>query len=341
MNIEDVIGFEALYESMNKCIKQVLWKDSVAFFYHNWLREISKLEKELHNGTYKERKAKYFTVTEPKEREIMSIAFRDRVYQRSLNDVAIYPEVSRHFIYDNMACQRGKGTHKARERLKCFMQKYYRRHGSEGYVLQCDVKGYYPHMRHDIAKMVFKKYLDDNIYKMAADIIDNFPGEAGFNPGSQIIQIVGIAALNRMDHYIKEQLKIKYYIRYMDDFVLIHEDKETLKKCLACISKILKSLGMSLNVKKTKIRKLKEKTLFLGFQFRLTDTGKVIINIDPHRVKHERKKLRRMVNLVKKGKKKKGCVDEHFRSWKVHASYGNSYKMIQRMNQYYKELWED
>lgn len=341
MNTEDIIGFEALYESMNKCIKQLLWKDSVAFFYHNWSREVERLEKELHSGTYKERKARYFTVREPKEREIMSIAFRDRVYQRSLNDNVIYPEVTRHFIYDNMACQKGKGTHKARERFKCFMQKYYRKHGGEGYVLQCDIKGYYPNMRHDIAKLVFKKYLDDTTYNMASRIIDNFPGETGFNPGSQIIQIVGIAALNRMDHYIKETLRIKYYIRYMDDFVLMHEDKGKLKECLMCIKKILKTLGMTLNEKKTKIRKLKEPTLFLGFQFRLTETGKVIISIDPKKVKHERKKLRRMVNLVKKGKKKKESVDEHFRAWKVHASYGNSYKMINRMNNFYKELWEE
>lgn len=344
MNAEEIIGFEALYESMNKCIKGVLWKDGVAFFYHNWIRETLKLERELHDGTYRERAPRYFTVTEPKTREIMSIAFRDRVYQRSLNDKAIYPMTTRSFIYDNHACRKGKGTDKARERLICFLQRYYRKHGTEGYVLQCDIKGYYPNMWHSVAKQVLRKYLDDNIYEMAAEILDNFPGEVGFNPGSQIVQIVqivGITALNELDHYIKERLLIEFYDRYMDDFNLIHEDRAALEHSLECIEDILGGMHMELHPEKTRIFPLKEGIKFLGFYFRLTDTGKVVITIDPKKVKHERRKLRRMVALVKKGEKTKQQVDEHFKSWKVSASFGNSFKMLQRMDEYYKSLWED
>ncbi len=341
MNVEEIIGFEALYESMNKCVKGVLWKDGVAFYYHNWIRETLRLERELHDGTYKERPPKFFTVTEPKTREIMSIAFRDRVYQRSLNDKAIYPMTTRSFIYDNHACQKGKGTDKARRRLVCFLQKYYRKHGAEGYVLQCDIKGYYPNMWHDVAKQVLRKYLDDNIYQMAADILDNFPGEVGFNPGSQIIQIVGITALNDLDHYIKERLLIEFYIRYMDDFNLIHEKYEKLEESLGSIQNILAGTHMELNMEKTHIRHIKDGIRFLGFYFRLTDTGKVVITIDPKKVKHERKKLRRMVALVKKGEKTRAQVDEHFESWKKSASFGDSFKMLQRMDEFYKSLWEE
>ena len=110
MNKEDIIGIDALYESMNKCAKGVKWKGTVAYYRHHWTDEIPKLSQQLHDGTYKERRAKLFTITEPKVREIMSIHYRDRVYQRSLNDVAIYPEVSRSFILDNYACQKGKGN---------------------------------------------------------------------------------------------------------------------------------------------------------------------------------------------------------------------------------------
>lgn len=89
----------------------------------------------------------------------MSIAFRDRVYQRSLNDVIIYPFIQRHFIYENMACQKGKGQHKALYKLVSILTRYYNEHGSEGYVLQCDVEGYYPNMAHWIAKDLFERYL--------------------------------------------------------------------------------------------------------------------------------------------------------------------------------------
>lgn len=95
MDTEEIIGYEALYNSMMKCKKGVMWKDSTAFFVHNWMREIGKLERQLHDDTYQERPPKFFKVMEPKEREIMSIAFRDRVYQRSLNDVEIYPRCTR------------------------------------------------------------------------------------------------------------------------------------------------------------------------------------------------------------------------------------------------------
>lgn len=89
------------------------------------------------------------------------------------------------------------------------------------------------------------------------------------------------------------------------------------------------------------IRSLKEGFKFLGFYYKLTDTGKVIINIDQKKVKHEKKKLRRMCGLVRKGLKTKESVDEHFESWKVHASYGNSYNVIKMMNEFYESLWEE
>ena len=341
MNTEDIIGFDALYESMNKCIKGVLWKDSVAFFYHNWIRETMKLEKELKTGIYKERKPKFFTVTEPKTREIMSIAFRDRVYQRSLNDVALYPTLTKGCIYDNHACQKGKGTDKARERFRCFLQRHYRKHGTKGAILKCDIKGYYPNMRHDVVKETLRKLLDPEVYKMTADILETFPGDVGFNPGSQIIQIIGISILNRPDHYIKEEMRIKGYERYMDDFLLIHEDPAYLEECLDKIKALLKEYHMELNMGKTGIFSLTEGVKFLGFYYRLTETGKVIITMDPKKVKHERRKLRRMVGLVKKGLKTREKVDEHYKSWKVHASFGNSFNMLKNMDKFYESLWRD
>ena len=341
IDTEEIIGYEALYNSMMKCKKGVMWKDSTAFFVHNWMREIGKLERQLHDDTYQERPPKFFKVMEPKEREIMSIAFRDRVYQRSLNDVEIYPRCIRSFIYDNHACQTGKGPDLARKRLKCFLQRYYRKHGADGWVLQCDIKGYYPNMTHDVAKATLRKYLPDESYQMAARILDNFPGEVGFNPGSQIVQIVGITALNDLDHYIKERLLMEIYERYMDDSVMIHHEREKLETCLEVIEGKLAEKDMKLNKKKTRIYSLRKGILFLGFWFYLTDTGKVMVHIDPKKVKHERRKLRRMAGLVKKGEKTREQVDEHFDSWMRHASYGDSYNFQKNMREFYRSLWED
>lgn len=340
MNKEDVIGIDALYNSLNKCSKGVKWKGTVAYCRHNWTDEVAKLSDQLHDGTYKERRAKFFTITEPKRREIMSIHFRDRVYQRSLNDVAIYPQVSRSFITDNFACQKGKGTEAARDRLKEFLYRFYRKHGTDGYVLKIDIKGYYPNMSHEYAQEMLKWYLDDETYQMASTVLAHLPGDIGYNPGSQIVQIVGITALDKLDHHIKEWLRVKYYVRYMDDFILLYHDKAYLEYCLKEIGRKLAECSMELNTEKTEIRPISDPISFLGKQYRLTKTGKVIIFADPKKVKHERKKIQRMITLVEQGKLTKHDVDRHFKAYKASARYGNSNKLIYRLNRWYESLWK-
>lgn len=339
LNMENIIGYDALFESLEKCAKGVRWKGTVAYYIHHWTDEIKKLSDQLHDGTYKERKAKFFVITDPKTREIMSIHFRDRIYQRSLNDVAVYPQVTKSFIADNFACQKGKGTNKARDRLKEFLHQYYRKNGIDGWVLKIDIKGYYPNMNHEFAETMFKEYLDDETYQLARKVLANLPGDIGYNPGSQIVQIVGITALDKVDHFVKERLRIKHYIRYMDDFVLIHKDREYLEYCLERIKEKLAENHMEVNEKKTFIQRISKPIKHLGFYFRLTETGKVVILADPKKIKHERKKIKRMVELVRKGKRSKKDVDAHFKAWKASVRYGNSYQLIYRLNRWYDALW--
>lgn len=340
MNKYEIIGADALYDSMNKCTKGVKWKGTTAYYRHHWTDEILKLQRQLEDGTYKERKPKYFTITEPKKREIMSIHFRDRIYQRSLNDNGVYPQVSKSFIADNFACQKGKGTQAARDRLKEFLQRYYRRYGNQGYVLKIDIEGYYPNMRHDYAESMLKDYLDNDTHEMAQGVLSRLPGEIGYNPGSPIVQVVGITALDKTDHFIKEKLRIKYYIRYMDDFILLHPNKTYLLGCLDKLTERLEQIGMRPNKSKTEIRPISEPIRFLGFVYRLTSTGKVVILADPKKIKHERKKLQRMVHKVVEGVLTKRDVDKHFKSYKASVRYGNSHNLINRLNRWYESLWE-
>lgn len=340
--MEEIIGFEALYESAMKCKKGVIWKDSVAHYILNIIEETIKLEEQLKSGTYRPRPLKPFTVDScGKKRVVMGVAFRDRVYQRSLNDNAIYPAMVKGFIYDNGACQKNKGTNFSRDRLACFLHRYYRKHGTEGYVLQCDIKGYYPNMRHDVVEQVFKKRLEPEVYARACEIMrQQYLGDVGFLPGSQMIQIAGISVLDGLDHFIKERLRIKHYIRYMDDFILIHEDKGYLEKCREEIAKQLEPMGFELHPKKTRIYPLAEGIKFLGFIFRLTDSGKVVRTVLSKNVKNYRRKLFKLVKLAKNGVISKEKVDECYRSWRAHAEKGNSYRLLKRMDAYYKSLWE-
>ena len=336
---EDIIGFDALWDSMMKCKRGVMWKDSVANFVLNGIPEVAKLSDELTNGTYKERNHKYFTIRYPKEREIMSISFRDRVFQRSLNDVAIYPTMSKSFIYDNCACQKGKGSDFARERMKCHMQRYYRKYGATGYVLKIDIRKYYDSMRHDVVKQMFRERLPDNIYERAASILDGFPGDVGFNPGSQIIQIAGISLLDGVDHYIKERMRVKHYMRYMDDMVLIGNDHRQMQDWLNEITVKINELGLEIHPKKTKIVTLRNGFMWLGYRYRLTGTGKVVMEADPDRLKATRRKYYRLVQKAKRGEISREKVDQSYQCWRACASKGNGYMMLRNMDRYYCGLW--
>lgn len=342
MSEENIIGYDALYESMYKCKCGVAWKDSVASFVINSAERIMKLEEELKDGSYKMRPPVEFVVTSPKRREISSICFRDRVYQRSINDQELYPTMTSSFIYDNWACQQGKGTDKARQRLKEFMQKFYRKHKLDGYIGKFDVKGYYPNMRHDYIEGMFQKKLKPETAERVKDVLRNqYPGEVGYNPGSQMVQIAGISALNPLDHFIKEQLHIKYYLRYMDDFILIHESETYLEYCKTRIEEHLQEIGFLLHPEKTMIFPVHEPITFLGFRYKLTETGKVLMFVKSSNVKAERKKLRRLVAKSKRGEIPRESVNESYKDWRDHASKGNSYKLIHRMDKYYSDLWKE
>lgn len=340
--LESVIGFDALYESMNRCKSGVIWKTSVSSFVLNAIPNVLTLEEQLKNGTYKPRKPKEFEITYPKRRTAVSISFRDRVYQRSLNDNQIYPQISRSLIYDNCACQKDKGTDFARERLETFLHKFYRKHGRCGWVLKCDIKGYYPNMRHDVTSEYFREHLDPVTFEMANTVLnEQYHGEVGYNPGSQMIQIAGISVLNNLDHYIKERLRVKYYLRYMDDFILIHESKEFLIECKKQIEEELGKIGFELHSEKTGLQKASKPIDFLGFSFHLSETGKVYKQILPDTVKRERKRLVRLVHLANSGKITGEKADQCYNSWRNHASKGDTYRLLQRMDKFYKELWDN
>ena len=133
--------------------------------------------------------------------------------------------------------------------------------------------------------------------------------------------------------------RIKGYVRYMDDFILIHEDKEHLKHCLVEITRMLNELGLELNEKKTGIQPVKHGIHFLGFSFRLTETGKVIQTLLHKKVSKERRKLRKIADMVNKGQMTREHADECYQAWKAHVSKGNCRSLLVKMDSFYFNLY--
>jgi hypothetical protein len=250
----------------------------------------------------------------------------------------LYPSATKSFIYANCACQKGKGIDFARNLVKKYLRRNFINNGLDGYVLQIDVSGYYPSMRHEEVEKIFRKCLNDVDYEMVCDVLNSqYEGDVGYNPGSQMVQIAGISLLDPIDHFIKEELGIKDYIRYMDDFFILHESKEYLEYCLDRIESKLNDIGFSANPKKTHIAPLKDGFLFLGFYYNVTNTGKIIMTLNSENVKHERKKIYRQVQLLKNGEITQEKIDDCFEAWANNASKGNSYKFINRTQEYLKK----
>ena len=336
---EYITGFDQLYGSAWKCQANVTWKPSVKSFMLNPEENIHRMRKQLQNGTWKHGKPRKKIITYPKKREALSIPYKDRVYQRSINDNSLYPQMTRSFIYANYACQTGKGTDFARKLVKKYMWNYFCKYGNQGYVMQIDIHGYYQNMKHEEVSNWFETKVDPDTYEMSMSVLDTqYSGDTGYNPGSQMVQIAGISLLDPLDHYIKEQLHVHYYIRYQDDFWILWHDYEDLENWFETIKAKLKEKGFEANEKKSHITPLSKGFRFLGFDYRLPETGKIIMTLNSQNTKHERKKLVRMTHKVARGEMEDSTVDENFRCWKNNASKGNSEKVIKRTERYLERL---
>lgn len=335
---DKAITFDALYKAMKKSCRNVRWKDSVIGYENNGLRNTLKLRQDLLTGKYKISKYQVFTIHEPKKRTILASRIVDRQFQRSLCDNGLYDDIVEHLIRDNVACQTGKGVDDALNRMKVHLLRHYRKYGQTGWVLKCDIRRFFPETRHDVAKAAVVKYVrDKRAAKAVCDVIDSFGGDKGIGLGSQISQLVELLVLNDLDHRIKERMRIRGYIRYMDDFILIHPDKKYLQKCLAEIREYLGGIGFELN-SKTQIYPLSQGVNFLQWKFKLTESGKVLMLMSKSKVGKQRRRMRKLWARETAGTVKPGTVEESLRSFLANVKRGDTWSIQRKMIRFYEEL---
>lgn len=335
---EKAISFDALYKGMKKSCRNVRWKDSVVGYESNGIANTLALCNALADGSYKISKYQIFTIHEPKERVIVASRLVDRQFQRSLCDAGLYRDITEHFIRDNVACQVGRGTDDALKRMKTHLHRYYAKHGADGWALKCDIHHFFPETQHDVAKAAVRKYVgNDRAADAVCRVIDSFKGEKGIGLGSQISQLVELLVLNDLDHYIKERLGIKHYIRYMDDFILVHEDKEYLRECRRKIAEKLAEIGLELN-RKTGIQPLRHGIKFLQWRYVLTESGKVLMLMNPKKLTKQKRKMRKLWEKEQRGELDPGTTKASLVSFLANANRGNTWRMQRRMEQYYRSL---
>lgn len=336
---QEYLDFKNMYEGLKKCCKNVRWKTSVTQFEMNGLKNTAKALRDIKSGKYKLSEYQNFTIYEPKLRHITATKIRDRQIQRSVCDTTLYDLLTKSFIHSNGACQKGKGTTFVLNDFKRQLQKYYRKHGNDGYYLKCDVHHFFESINHDILKDKLAERIDDeHILHMVYMIIDSFGGR-GLGLGSQVSQLLALFYLDELDHIIKEKLHIKVYTRYMDDFILVSESKEQLIEAKEYIEAYIAGIDLELN-NKTVLQKIKHGIMYLHWKYKITDTGKVLMLPDKKRCTKRRHKIKRLIKAYKANKITKEHLLQIINSMKAHLAKGNAYKAIKEIDDMINEAIE-
>ena len=258
---ENMCNIKSIEEAFNEVCKNTRNKRKVENFKEYKCLYISRIYNLIKNREYQVGPYNKFIIYEPKERLIVSQNMQDKVVNHLVTRQILYPSILPCLIKENVASRKNMGT---RAGIKYFME--YKRicdlKYSNYYILKCDISKFFASIDHERLKEKIKTRIKDReALKIVFDIIDS--NETGLGIGNMTSQCLAIFYLNDLDHYIKEQLKIKYYVRYQDDFVLFHKSKEYLKECLEKIKKFLEKEKMQLN-KKTRIYTKNQNFIFLG-----------------------------------------------------------------------------
>lgn len=337
MDKEIICDFGNLYKAYRKAKRGKKLTGGCLKFQTMSLEGIHMLKEQLENQTYQIAPYNEFKIYEPKERVIKSCSFKDKVVQHCLCDEILHPRLANEFIRTNYAGQVGKGTHFGMDCLKEQMLEFYEKHGLDGWILKCDITKFFYRIDHEILKNIVDSYFPDEYTKWLNHLfIDSTEGK-GLPLGNQVAQVYAILMLNGLDHYITEELGITLYGRFVDDFTLIHHDKEYLKWCLERIKEKVASLGLSLNGK-TQIVPFKCGVGFIGFHHYITSDGKYIRKLKGENKRRIKKKLRTWAKQVKSGEMTERQFYEKYNSWKNHALHGNCIKLCHSMDTYIKEL---
>lgn len=310
-DFEDVFSYDNLYQSGHICCRGVAWKSSTQMYRFNLVTNTAATRRALLDGTYKSRGFIEFDLYDRgKMRHIRSIHISERVVQRTLCDKAVNPCLKPSFIYDNGASTQNKGITFALNRLTCHLQRHYRKHGHEGYVLLFAFSDHFAEAQHWPVRMELERRIhDERTRALANECLDNF-GSIGYGLGSQISQTAALMLPNPLDHFIKEQLQIKSYARYMDDgFKLLQVRFKLLET-----GKVLRKMSYE-SIKKMR-RKLKK------FRRWNAEGRTVIIG---------GKEIHKEFPL--------SDICKAYESWRDHMRHGNSFHAIQCMDSYFKRLF--
>jgi retron-type reverse transcriptase len=329
-----IANFQALWVAAREAIKGKRNKPVPAAFMANLEKEILRLERELSDGGY--RPGGYVTIfiKDPKSRMVSAAPFRDRVVHHALCAV-IEPIFERDFVFDSYANRKGKGTHAAVDRYERFRDR-------SRHVLRCDIHRYFPAIDHEILKADLRRRIGcRRTLELLDTIIDgsnpqepvhkHYPGDDLFTPferrrglpiGNLTSQFFANLYLDGLDHFVKEVLRAKGYVRYVDDFALFHDDPAILGRWRERIAAYLHGRRLSLHPRKTVMQLTSEPAAFLGY---VLQPG--LRRLPEDNVRRFRNRLRGLRDRVRAGTATIEEVEQRVDAWIAHAEHANTWRL--------------
>ena len=325
---EQIYSMKNLILAWKKARKGKTKKKDVIDFEKNLGHNLKTLHYELKYQIYKPRLLKIFILRDPKTRKISKSNFRDRIVHHALVRI-IEPIFDKSFIYDSCANRIGKGNLFALKRFELFKRKITYNLKSEAFCLKADIKHYFQEVNHDVLlKIIQRKINDEKTIWLIKQILGNvsvnsggtdFERIKGMPLGNLTSQFFANIYLHELDYFVKHTLKTKYYIRYVDDFVILHSFKEQIEKWKVEIDRFLREkLNLELHPQKSKIISLSRGIDFVGFR----------------NFWHYKLLRRRNVTMInfkienyKQGKISKEKLLEIFQGWNAYAKRANSYNL--------------
>lgn len=358
--MESIARYSSLYQGNRLSKRNVCWKSSVQRYQMNLLRNMEETRAKLMDGeNITKGFVEFDTIERGKLRHIRSVHYSERVVQRSTCDNALVPMLSRSLIYDNGACLKGKGVDRSMDRLTAHLQQFYRANGfsNQGWVVIFDFSGYFDNILHsECFKIYSKAFRDERILQLLGDFVVPFgyaqaqtnwqrvkrTGEytgKSLGLGSQVSQITAVSYPNSLDHYIKQTLRVRWYQRYMDDGYMLFRTKKEAMEGKNNVIQFCKILGITVNLRKTKITQIQRGFRFLKATHRLTETGAVERKMCRESITRQRRRLKKFAAMVAAGTMTVQDAAMAYGSWKGYALHRGGKMAVRRMDKLFRELF--
>lgn len=267
-HFDQLCSSEHLFATWNKFARGKRAKADVLTFERRLEENIFELQSGLLSGAYRHGNYEPFIIHDPKRRQIHKASVRDRVVHQAVFDI-IEPQFEKRFIYDSFSCRRGKGTHAGVKRLGQFLRQASHNNSQVAWVLKCDVKQFFASVNHNkLLNLLSSSVTDEKVMILLKEIIDSFNVIAGkgIPLGNVTSQLFANVYMHQLDWFVKHGLRENYYVRYCDDFVIAHPDRQHLMNLLGPIQEFLKDeLYLQLHPAKIAIRKWSQGIDFLGY----------------------------------------------------------------------------